>query len=75
MQIRDVGKSQLFRRKLLRTCGAMAASAAAGLMGLGSTGGAKAARPIMPCERDGRLKWLAFYGQTANEAALDVGAK
>lgn len=60
------------RRGFSRGCAVLLATAAAAV-GIGSTtGAAEATRPGMPTERDGRLKWLAFYGQSADEAALSA---
>jgi polysaccharide biosynthesis protein PelA len=62
---------QLLRRRFLRVCGPLLATALAGTTGFGSMGGtARAAGPILPHNQDGRPKWLAFYGQTGDEAAL-----
>jgi uncharacterized protein (TIGR01370 family) len=63
----------LFRRKLLQACAAMSAAALAGTSGLGRLGRAAwAARPFRRGALDGGLKWLAFYGQRADEAMLSA---
>ena len=63
--------SLLLRRSLLRACTAIFAAASAGSTGVIRTAlAARATRPVAPWGRDGRLKWLAFYGQTADEAVL-----
>jgi uncharacterized protein (TIGR01370 family) len=61
----------LLRRRFLQACAALVATASAGAMGLTSIASvANATRPILQLDRNGRLKWLAFYGQTADEATL-----
>lgn len=72
---RDVAKGQLnllTKRRFSRRRAVLVAAAATAV-GIRSTkGAAGATRPGMPKERDGRLKWLAFYGQLADEAALSA---
>jgi uncharacterized protein (TIGR01370 family) len=63
----------LFRRRFLRACTAIFAAASAGKTGSGSMArAARTARPVVPRNGDGRLKWLAFYGQTADETLLSA---
>lgn len=65
-------KYSLPRRRFSRDCAVLLATAAAAA-GIWSTRrAAGTTRPGMLRERDGRLKWLAFYGQSADEAALSA---
>jgi polysaccharide biosynthesis protein PelA len=59
------------RRRLLQAGAALLAAASAGTTGPGGwTGLARAAPPTLGRSRNRPLKWLVFYGQTADEAVL-----
>lgn len=65
-------QSLLPRRGFSQSCAVILAAVAAAV-GIGpAKGAAGATRPDMPVERDRRLKWLAFYGESADEAALSA---
>ncbi len=64
-------KPLLLRRRFLRACTAILAASLTGSMGAGSkVFAARATRPVVLRDADGQLKWLAFYGQTADETVL-----
>jgi uncharacterized protein (TIGR01370 family) len=57
----------------MRASAAIFAAASTGTTGLFSMGGAaRAARLIKPQDQERSFKWLAFYGQKADEAALST---
>lgn len=60
------------RRGFSRGCAALLAAAVAALGIRATEGAAATTRPDVPEGREGRLKWLAFYGQSADEAALSA---
>lgn len=65
-------RSLLPRRGFSQGCAVLLATAAAAVGIPWTKGAAGSTRPGLPRERDGRLKWIAFYGQSADEAALSA---